>query len=803
MPSHKLPSNSRRAAVWLALPFVLALAVAMLSRPAAADSGSTQVALAANGRYDQLEQLLEAEQSQGKLKTRDRHTLCFAYSKTKRYDKLIDCLDKLQSNVRAGDRRTRLFGLDDATPSIHLMRADAMIELGLYAKAVQEAQTALAWLVKDQSDDLDMVIHAHAAMSLAYTLSGDKEAGERKAAELARMPVLPTSDYAGAKSLSLGRAYMALGQYGKAVEAIESDRTFKLRSFLDNVVSGAYLMGVNNWVWAELPRNFMITKAMFETGRLDEARRGYDELLKVPQVRANGEIYWQLLDDRGRLADQDGQLDVAIGHYRKAVDVIEQQRLTISTEANKIGFVGDKQAVYGRLVDALFRAGRSDETFDIIERSKSRAFVDLLAAKEQTRPPPLATARSAPLLAPLLEQLRAAGASDIAQVSLEMGRAGAAGPAGSGTTATAQAVAALRQADPELASLVSVTSVPLPEIRALMLPGEIVLQYYMAGDRLYAVTVSNTDVRVTAIQSAGLDASVRKFRKMLQDGDKQVDAEARLLHDRLIRPIEPLIEGKGLLVVPHGVLHYLPFAALHDGRGYLLDRHPLRYLPSASVLKFVKPSRDKGIAPALVLGNPDLGDPQYDLPNAELEAKLIAGMGPRSELLLRKAATKDAFTRLAPGFRTIHVASHGEFNGSDALQSRLLLSPPVNAAAGAPAAAGGDLSGSLSVSEIYGLRLDADLVTLSACETGLGKVLSGDDVLGLTRGFLYAGTRNVVASHWQVDDLATSVMMKHFYQQLLDGVPKREALRNAQLATRREFPHPFFWAAFFLTGAGV
>ena len=100
------------------------------------------------------------------------------------------------------------------------------------------------------------------------------------------------------------------------------------------------------------------------------------------------------------------------------------------------------------------------------------------------------------------------------------------------------------------------------------------------------------------------------------------------------------------------------------------------------------------------------------------------------------------------------------------------------------------------------MRLDADLVTLSACETGLGKVLNGDDVLGLTRGFLYAGTSNVAASHWPVDDLATAELMKRFYQNLLKGVPKRDALRQAQIETRRQFPHPFYWAAFFLTGLG-
>jgi CHAT domain-containing protein len=115
----------------------------------------------------------------------------------------------------------------------------------------------------------------------------------------------------------------------------------------------------------------------------------------------------------------------------------------------------------------------------------------------------------------------------------------------------------------------------------------------------------------------------------------------------------------------------------------------------------------------------------------------------------------------------------------------------------------GKEDGSLTVSELYSIHLDADLVTMSACETGLGKIFNGDDLVGLTRGFLYAGSSNVVASLWQVDDLATSELMKRFYINMKNNMPKRDALRQAQLDTRKEFPHPLYWAAFFLTGLGI
>lgn len=169
---------------------------------------------------------------------------------------------------------------------------------------------------------------------------------------------------------------------------------------------------------------------------------------------------------------------------------------------------------------------------------------------------------------------------------------------------------------------------------------------------------------------------------------------------------------------------------------------------------------------------------------------MIANMVPQSELLTRSKASETAFKNKAGNFSYLHIASHGQFNADNALQSRLLLaSDAAN-------------DGSLTVGEIYGLHLSADLVTLSACETGLGKTFSGDDVIGLTRSFLYAGSSNIIASLWQVDDDATSELMKSLYAKLKANVPKKEALRQAQQELQNRFPDPLFWAAFYLTGEG-
>ncbi|TAJ97533.1 CHAT domain-containing protein, partial [bacterium] len=142
---------------------------------------------------------------------------------------------------------------------------------------------------------------------------------------------------------------------------------------------------------------------------------------------------------------------------------------------------------------------------------------------------------------------------------------------------------------------------------------------------------------------------------------------------------------------------------------------------------------------------------------------------------------------LSPNYDILHFAVHGELNQEDPLSSALLL------------AAGGKGDGKLRASEIFSLNLKADTVVLSACETGLGKITNGDEIIGLTRAFIYAGTPSVITTLWKIDDRASYELMREFYTNLKTK-KKAEALRQAQLKIMKEFPHPFFWAAYELSG---
>jgi CHAT domain-containing protein len=267
-------------------------------------------------------------------------------------------------------------------------------------------------------------------------------------------------------------------------------------------------------------------------------------------------------------------------------------------------------------------------------------------------------------------------------------------------------------------------------------------------------------------------------------------ASSGALYERVFKPLEPLVRNKNITIVPHDDLHYLPFAALSSGKGYLIDSYSIRMLPSASVMKYLgKKAATRKTTPALVLGNPDLGDPTYDLPHAGKEATAVGGLIKGSKVFLRNQATKAEVKKYGPSAQYIHFASHGIFKPEQPLESGLAL------------AKDSDGNGMLTVGELYEMQLGADLITLSACETALGKIEKGDDVVGITRGFLYAGASTIVSSLWQVDDEATGMLMTNFYKQLKTG-DKRTALRNAQLALRNGAKsQPYYWAAFQITGA--
>lgn len=720
------------------------------------------------------------------------YNLCTSYLNLRAFGKLSNCLDRMEARIRKGDKAIvypNWIGDTDGTPALYLMRAEVNLELGNLKDAFRYAEKGYE-STKDFSSSFlanEKAMHALAAlelMVLAKALDGDMEqaAVYRNKLEAYEMGIAGRGITSPRKSAALARANIALGRYEDALKSIQDGSGVWVG------IGSALTLGMQAYV--TIPYKFMQAKALIETGREKEAKSLYDDLLGFSQIKDSSSLYRIALYDRGRIAEKEGDLKGAIGFYRQAVDVIERQRATLNTEASKIGFVGDKQEVYRKLVAALVRTQRVAEAFDYLERSKSRALVDMLASKKDFAVRGGDAAQVSELLA-RAEQTEMGGlAEGGTPAGMDPHAAASAGAAsGQRSLAVSAVKKAIADTAPEVASLVSVSSTPIEEIQSRIPADEMLVEYYYDDNSLFIFLLSRQGLQALRIDTVGLDAEVKALRDVIATPKSNAYLPiAQRLYRQLVKPIEPLLAGYSkLIIVPQGALHYVPFAALHDGSRFLLDKYAFRLLPSASVVKYLrdKPSHKPG--GILAFGNPDLGDPKYDLKFAEEEARAIIQTVPKSRAVLRKDATETVLRKDASGFNYLHFATHGEFNADAPLSSALILAKDTSS------------DGLLTVGKLYSMRLDIDLATLSACETGLGKIANGDDVVGLTRGFLFAGASTIVASLWQVDDRATSDLMRQFYEGL-KSMDKREALRQAQIHARDRHVHPYYWAAFQLTG---
>ena len=520
---------------------------------------------------------------------------------------------------------------------------------------------------------------------------------------------------------------------------------------------------------------YLAAHSLLQLGRVQEAVKRLDELLASPALPAYKDVEWLVFYDRGRAARQLRQNQQARSFFERSVADIESARRSVYSDEGRIGFVAQKQDVYAALVDLLRESGQVDEALNYAERARGRAFVDLLASRDNLVPREISPRESAELLTGLD---RAEG-RDFLAASVPAGSSGLRGVGASDLRRQ------IERRAPSLAPIISVSPVTLPQIRSTLAPDETAVAYYRIGSEWIAFVVTSRDIRIVPLPPID-NAAVLGFLKDVVSsgsGDRTFMAGGQALYNSLIRPVDPFITGQRVVFVPYGILHYLPFAALHDGRAYLVEKRSIRQVPSLSASVIAKGDRARG-AGSLVLGNPARGGDAPPLPNAEQEAASVGGMLPQSTVLIGRQATIGRFRALAPGKEYLHVASHGEFNAKAPLRSRLLLAPDEGE------------TGDLTVESLYTLRLDARLVTLSACQTAVSLVSDGDDLVGLVRGFLFAGAQNVVATLWEVSDVTTGELVSDFYRGLASSRSITDALRLAQLSMMKRRPEPFHWAAF-------
>lgn len=702
--------------------------------------------------------------------TKELFFLCVSYFNLKMYDKMFQCALNADRRIAAGD--SRFFG-GDLTVTPCILRGRAYLELGNYDRAIRESENGLSLLhrngLEKQSFYRSQLIDLLRILGTAHGLKGNRGESAKTVTALGNIDVR-NSNLQPEKYVAIASVWMANRNFKDALRVIGSDEARVPTS-------------LTRWydtTFQDLPKAFILAKCLLETGRVQEAKERYDALLRHPRIEQLGDIYWLILLDRAIIEQREERSGEAITLLRKAIGVVEEQRSSISSEANKIGFVGDKQALYQLIVELLIKRNNAAEAFEYVEKSKSRALVDLLSSQKQN-----VLASASPRARSLVDEL-------------EKSQGELATPGSSDAEFNRQRGIVLKlkrdftTAEPEIASLVTVVSQSTGEIQRLLRPDENLVEYYSTPTMFFAFVLTGKEIRAVTLPKTSIEEGVLKFRNALTDtASVEHKRLAASLHHLLFHSIERHITAKNLIIVPHGILHYLPFSALSDGHGYLIDTYALRVLPSASVLNYLQGRKHDSRRSILIVGNPDLGNPRLDLKFAGIEAAAIAGEMPGARLLLREKATKTAVETMMGGFSILHFATHGIFNPDKPLGSALLL------------AGDGEQDGFLTVSELYNLRLHADLVTLSACETALAKVANGDDLIGFTRALLYAGSSSIVSSLWNVDDQATGDLMLEFYRNLRKSGNKMESLIAAQRTIKKLYHHPYYWAAFQLTGSAM
>lgn len=543
-------------------------------------------------------------------------------------------------------------------------------------------------------------------------------------------------------------------------------------------------------------------------GLPETAESLYSAALARLEWRAVPDVAWRLHAGLGIALRAQGDRDGAARELRVAVTEIEHASQSLTLAERRSSFLTDKWDVYAQLAITEVARGYPLTAFDVVERMHAREMFEVLgrsriddssdSTAELMRREQDLRRHIAELTHESADSSESRGAD--ARPGLEREALSRA------QEAYAELLLEMRERAPSFAELVAPASISARTVAERLKPNEALIEYLVSdsGSFAFVVTRDSFVVRDLGATRRELSRLVEFARGTLARPGKGSSAltdslwrgPLTQLRRGLVTPLEEtgLLAGKTrLILIPHAELHYLPFAALLDSAGrFLIQRYEVTTTPSVSVWTALS-DRPRHAASGTLAFAPRLDA----LPASGQEVESIDRHTP-ARVLTGSAATEAAFRRLAPARQVIHVATYGILNKSNPLFSFVQLEP------------GDGYDGRLEVHEVFGLNLAADLVVLSACQTGLGSgmlsdVPPGDDWVGLTRAFLHAGAGTVVATLWSVDDWASAAVMEQFYGRYSEYSDPVTALAEAQRAVlmRPGTTHPFYWAGFVAVGGST
>ena len=600
------------------------------------------------------------------------------------------------------------------------------------------------------------------------------------------------------------RTYQKMGDHGKALEMFneivkECEKLPYHRQYILPKIQIA------------MADSYFFTKSYDRVREFsDKARTGYT---KIP---IDFNIIWKIHNLNGRLYELQGESENALKEYDEAVKNIEHYREAFPFIGGNEEFFGERIEPFEGMVRILAEKGESKKALAIAEKAKARSMFELMGiliynnkVLGQSQKMNTSTLKmesdvydkNKMEMLSLIREYKDCDAfirlyeysnrpEDVGKIEMIQKKMSDLKP---------KFIKITKENYPELSDLISLKIDPPDEVQKLIGADTVAFEYFydtvteekMQKAYLWVVTSDSMESFELNISPRELERKVRDFRRSLAQKSDDCSTGAAEFYRLLIEPGQKYLSGKKrIIIIPHKVLHYLPFSVLSDSQGNpLIKNYSVVYEPSFQALKICKSkisSRKKNLI-AYALGNATTPDGLSPLPGTLTEAEEIRKIFPSTSTIVKeKDFKKENLINGLPGKDMVHFATHGIVDADHPYSSGISTS-----------------DGTLTIEEILNAdttSLKFNLVALSACNTGIGKLFPGDDQVGLTRAIMTIGTPSILSSLWSVSDESTAKLMKYFYENFSKGMDKGESLRQAELKLMAEYPHPFYWAPFILTG---
>jgi len=642
---------------------------------------------------------------------------------------------------------------------------------------------------------------------------------------------------------NIGFIYSELGEKQKALEYYS--QSLPLSRAVGDRAGEATILNNIGLVYSEL-------------GEKQKALEYYSQSLPLSRATGDRSGEANTLSNIAYAKGTQGNLTEALTNIESSLKIIESLRTKIASPELRTSYFATVQNYYQFYIKLLMelhktqpKAGYDTKAFEASERSRARSLLELLQEananiRQGVAPELLQRERSLQQQLDALEKqrievLNRPNHTPAQEAELEKQR--------QNLLAQYQDIQTqIRTTSPRYAALTQPQPLTLAQIQQQILDDQtILLQYSLGKERSYLWAVTKTSISSYELpKAAEIETNARKFRDAVtapssRNSPNQIAQANDAISQIILQPVAAQLGQKRLLIVGDGVLNYLPFAALslpvksgENGNPPLMVDHEIVLLPSASTLAIIRqnysdrqpPSRSLAIfadpvfsaddervknrvtaANRQAIDSVNLGLSRSSRDNdvnwsrlkfTRQEAQIIEGLvtvNSRSQFFDFDASRATATSPNLSQYKILHFATHGLVNSVHPELSGIVMSLVDEN--------GNPLNGFLRLTDIFNLKLAADLVVLSACKTGMGQIVQGEGMVGLTRGFMYAGAKRLVVSLWSVDDEGTATLMSSFYQGMLKkGLTPAAALRAAQLEMwkQEEWRSPYYWAAFTLQG---